>query len=258
MKPYQFYLVSKFPTLAAGQRIRNEVQFSFISERETVETVVELENPSFEVDLSLLRVRSQIKHSAHGLIKVYEGEERKQVSFTEYLQPVDFQAYINRQKNVLVFQAAREVCRGVLLNLKENKCGIELQEVEIDFHKLMQHCNEYFGAWFKGVSTRVQSAGLTGTQIQNDPTFATFLQKGELSNVTIPWMYAGAEHRVMVTKRGGIVLVDNYKDNIGLELRVVMDVQDKLLEKVWSIKKKQSAVDASEASEPVCSVGAIE
>jgi len=40
----------------------------------------------------------------------------------------------------------------------------------------------------------------------------------------------------MVTSRGGIVLVQDYRNNLGLELNLVFDVYERLLTKVWARK----------------------
>jgi hypothetical protein len=113
----------------------------------------------------------------------------------------------------------------------------------VDFNKVLSLCDEYFGAWFRGVSARVRAANLTGEQIQDDGLFKRLLKDGELSNVTIPWMLDDAEHRVMITSTGAVVLAHDYKANQGLELHIVTDVFDKLLSKVWEEKKRKKPGD---------------
>jgi hypothetical protein len=46
----------------------------------------------------------------------------------------------------------------------------------------------------------------------------------------------------LMTQSGGVVLVQNYQD-IGLELELVMDVQEKLLQKVWHERTPQCKTD---------------
>ena len=86
------------------------------------------------------------------------------------------------------------------------------------------------------MSSRVRAAGIHGEQIEQDALFKKLLKDGQLSNVTIPWKMDEAEHRVMITARGGVVLVQDYKANLGLELKIVMDVHERLLSQVWSEK----------------------
>ena len=133
----------------------------------------------------------------------------------------------------MIFQAPKKVCRGVLSHLRARPCGIELAEMEVDFTKVTQQISEYLGAWFRQVSARVQAAGLSGHQIQDDALFKSLSKIATLSNVTIPWPFEGVEHSVMVTSRAGVVLIQNYQGNVGLELRLVMDFYEKLLQNVW-------------------------
>lgn len=243
MKPYQFYLVRRFPELATGQTVKTQFQMTFSGEGEDVETSLTLENPTFEGTLARLRVQSEVKHETFGFIKKVIGNERQRLDFFEYLQPVDFPAFHDRGRNVVIFQAPKKVCRGVLSNLRANPCGVELVEMVVDFSKVLDQCSEYFGAWFRGVSSRVRAAGLSGDQIQDDALFKKLLKVGEMSNVTIPWMFDDAEHRIMLTGGGAVVLVQDYKANQGFELQLATDVFDKLLSKVWEEKKTRRCAD---------------
>lgn len=237
MKPYQFYLVRSFPTLQVGQSVKNLIQMTFSGEGEDVETSLTLENQSFEGTLSLLRVQSQVKHETYGFIKTVIDSQRRKLDFTEYLQPVDFPSFYDQSRQIIIFQAPKKVCRGVVANLKAAPQPVALVEMVVDFTKVLALCSEYQGAWFRGISARVRAAGLSGEQIQDDALFKKLLKDGELSNVTIPWLLDGTEHRVMITASGAVVLVQDYKANQGLELQIATDVYDRLLSKVWEEKK---------------------
>lgn len=237
MKPYQFYTVRTFPKLQVGQSVKNEIQMTFSGEGEDVETSLTLEDASFEGSLGLLRVKSEVKHETYGFIKTVIDSQRRKFDFTEYLQPVDFPSFYDDANRIIIFQAPKKVCRGVFANLKANPSGVELIEMVVDFAKVLTLCSEYQAAWFRGISSRVRAAGISGDQIQDDALFKKLLKDGELSNVTIPWLLDGTEHRVMITGSGAVVLVQDYKANQGLELQIVMDVYDRLLRCVWEEKK---------------------
>ncbi len=249
MKPFQFYTVEKMPDLKPRQSISHEVQLTFSGEHEDVKTTITMEAEHFEGSLALLRVVSGIKHQTIGYIKTLIDSQKKRIDFSEYLQPVDFKAYFDSEKKLMIFEAPKKVCRGVLSHLKTKPCGIDLIEMEVDFTKVMQLISEYRGAWFKGVSSRVHTAGLTGSQIQDDSLFKNLSKVAVLSNVTIPWPFDGLEHHVMVTSRAGVVLIQNYQDNIGIELNLVRDVQDKLLQHVWHEREMTKEVDDIEILE---------
>jgi hypothetical protein len=244
MKPVQYYLVNTFPKPPVGGSLRNQVQLTFSGEEEDVETIVTFEACRYQGELDLLRIKSEIRFQTFGFIKALVNAKRQKIDFREYLQPVDFPAYYDEGKKLVIFQAPKKVCRGVLQHLRANPCGFELAEFEVDFAKVLQLNAEYVGAWFKRVSSRVSAAGLSGNQIQDDTLFKSLQQVAALSNVTIPWVYDGLEHPVMITKRGGVVLVQNYEE-IGLELDLVTDVQERLLSRVWH-EKKNSREDADD------------
>ena len=109
----------------------------------------------------------------------------------------------------------------------------------VDFEKVLELCSKYQAAWFRGVSARVRAAGVHGEDIQDDGLFKKLLKDGELSNVQIPWQMEDAEYRVMITGNCGVVLIQDFSTNLGLELKVVMDVHERLLSKVWYEKKSR-------------------
>ena len=145
MKPYQFYTVGRFPKLEVGASIKNQVQsiLTFSGEGEDVETCLTLKDRTYEGTLALVRVKSEVKYETYGFIKTVVDNKRRKLDFTEYLQPVDFPAYYDEGKKVLIFQAPKKVCRGVLSNLRANPCGVELVEMAVDFAKVMDLCTEY-------------------------------------------------------------------------------------------------------------------
>jgi hypothetical protein len=243
MKPFQFYKVKRFPKLQSGQEVSTVIQLTLTGEGEDVRTTFTMEKPDYEGPLDLLRVKSEIKHETVGYIKAFLESQRRKIDFSEYLEPVDFPAYYATKKKLCIFQAPKRACRGVLANIRHNECPIALTEMRVNFGRVLDKCTEYLAAWFRGVSTRVHAAGLHGDQIQEDSLFKKLLKDGQLSNVTIPWLYESFEHPVMITSSGAIVLVRNYNSNIGLELRIVMDVFDKLLSQVWDEKKGRGNED---------------
>lgn len=242
MKPFQFYIVKQFQKPAVGQSLRNHVQMTFSGEEEDVETVITLETENYEAGLDLLRIKSEVRYETIGFIKTLVGSERKRIQFNEYLQPVDFFAYFHKDRNLMIFQARKKVCSGVLNHLRAKFCGVELLEVELDFAEVLKRNSEYQAAWFRGASSRVHAVGLSGNQIQEDSLFKELQRNADLSSVTIPWLLNDVRHSVMLTRRGGVILQQNYQD-IGLELELVMDVQEKLLKHVWHERTPQCKTD---------------
>ncbi|MGL4462281.1 MAG: hypothetical protein ACRDD1_09275 [Planctomycetia bacterium] len=239
MKPYQFYRVKKFPKLQAQDFVVTQVQETFFGDGEDIETSVTMKSRTFEKSLDLLKIQSQVKHNVYGYIKTDVGAEKRKIEFFEYLQPVNFPAFLDEERKVMLFQSTKKVCRSVYANLKANQDRLEIAEMKVDFLKLQEQCKVYFSAWFRGISARVRAANLSGDQIQDDVLFRKFCRDGYLSNVTIPWVMDGHEHKIMVTSNSAIVLLQEFKANQSLELSIVMDVYDKLLSKIWHEKESK-------------------
>ena len=239
--PYQFYIVKRFADLAPGEAITNQVQMTFSGEDEDVKTTIRLQQSEREGSMSLLRITSEIKHRTPGFIRKPINGERRRIDFIEYLEPVDFPAYLDPKRQLILFNAPGRACRGVLSHLRKRPCGIELVEMEVDFAELMCRRSEYLGAWFRGVSSRVQAAGLSGHQIQDDTFFKNLKKVATMSNVTIPWTYEDFEYSIMLTGGGAVVLLQGIAGNVALELKLVMDVYERLLQHVWHERKRRKA-----------------
>lgn len=233
MKPFQFLKVLSVPELGAGKSIQNHVQLTFTGENEEICTSLTLEAEGYEGELSLWRIKSRIRHKTLGYVKTLIDGDRREINFSEYLEPVDFAAYLDRTRGIMIFQAPKKTCRGVLDHLRKSDCGVNLSEMKVDFGRVFELQPEYRGAWFKRVSSRVRSAGLSGDMIQDDELFKYLSQIGSMSNVTIPWEFRGLEHDIMITTGGAAVLVQRFNE-ISLELNLVVDVHDRLLVRVWN------------------------
>lgn len=239
MRPYQFYVVKQFADLAPGASISNQVQTTFFGEKEDIQTTITRQQSDSNGSMSLFRITSEIKHRTRGFIRKAIDGQRSRFDFNEYLEPIDFPAYLNTNRNLILFNAPKRACRGVLSHLRRKSCGIELVEMEVDFAEVMHRRSECIGAWFRGVSTRVQAAGLSGNQIQEDAFFKNLKKVATMSNVTIPWTYDGYEYSIMLTASGAVELVQNTAGNVALELNIVMDVYEQLLQHVWHERKRK-------------------
>ncbi len=240
MRPYQFYVVKQFASLAPGASITNEVQTTFFGEKEEIQTTITRQPSDGNASMSLFRITSEIKHRTQGFIRKAIDGKRQRFDFVEYLEPIDFPAYLDTSRNLILFNAPKRACRGVLSHLRKKSCGIELIEMEVDFAEVMRRRSECIGAWFRGVSSRVQAAGLSGNQIQDDTFFKNLKKVATMSNVTIPWTYDGYEYSVMVTASGAVELVQSIAGNLALEINLVMDVYEQLLQHVWHERKRKS------------------
>jgi hypothetical protein len=207
-------------------------------EHEEIETVIKLLTTEYDHGLVLLQIDSAIKVSTRGFVKtLVEGLNNvRKVEFQQYFHPVSFFGYYIPSEELLIFQAPKDVCRGVSKQINSRTSHFEnlrLIERRVDFSNISKYVSEFSGTWFRGISPEVRSASLAGENIQNDPFFQDFSTRGAINNITFPFIYSGAEHRIMVTERSAVVLVENYNDDLSLELGLVLDAKKKIVEKLW-------------------------
>ncbi|GHT36416.1 hypothetical protein FACS189427_07990 [Planctomycetales bacterium] len=241
MKSFQFYKIESFPTLKVDTPVKNTIQKSFSGEDEDLVTSIELKSHLKDTTIDLIQIVSEVEYQENGYAFSEIGGERQRFTFTSFRHPVDFSAYLDMTRKILILPQPQKVCRSVFINLNTVE-RVAVLKMEVNFHKVSQICPEYFGAWFRGVSPRVNAAGLAGNQVQDDNYFKKLLKDGELSNATVPWKYDGAEHRLMISKSGALILQKEYRDNQTLEIAVVTDAFDNLLSKVWEPKKSRKQV----------------
>lgn len=241
MKTYQFYVVKQFPNLKEGQHTRTSYQMTFDGEGEDVQTTISLNKRDFHGPLDLLRVQSQIKHQTWGFVRRVIASKRETIRFDEFFEPVDFSAFHGNRDKIVIFSAAKDVCRGVYRNVSKSSAEVKLLEMTVDFGAVLERVpfTAFQGAWFRKVSPKISAAGLHGDDIQSDRWFKRLLVEGELSNLTLFWELDGVQHKIMITKSAAVVFVHDFNSDQGIELTVAMDVYERLLKHVWSVKKRR-------------------
>jgi len=240
MKSFQFYSVKNFPTLYQGKPVTATVPtflFDDLDDSETVTKII-LEKKGFEDTVDLLRIISDVVFNAIGYISRDTGDKRERLNFNQYHRSVDFLAYYDSKRQVLILPQSKTICKAVFPNLNAIP-ALESMEMEIDFKKVSGICKQYLGAWFRKISAKVSAVGLVGNDIQEDDNFIKFRKIGEFSNVTIPWQFGGVSHPVMITKSAAIVLQKDYKSDQSLEISLVLNVFDNLVSKCWHEKPKR-------------------
>lgn len=241
MKPYQIFTSRRFPLEQLKKRghMSNRTQMTLWGgEKEEIKTMIRLENASYEHGLIHLIVNSALRIKTNGFVKhfVERTKNVETVRFKEYFHPVSFSAYYYPPEQIIIFQAPKDVCKEVGKFIRDNPLdfeNLELSERQVDFDKIELYVDEFFGTWFRGISAEVRSASLWGTNIQDDPYFKEFLKRGIIKNVVVPLVYEKAEHRIMVTEHSAVVLVDDYRNLISLELALVLEAKRNIVEKLW-------------------------
>lgn len=251
MKPFHFFKINQFPNLTlSNPTVKSQIQSTFFGEGEKIETAVTLTRNLLSGSLGRLRIKSGVERTASGYIKKVVKNKLQKITFTRYIHPVIFTGYMDHIRKIVFFQAPKRVCKGVLSNIKNTSMGIDLSEMEVDFAKAYEICPRYSAVWFRDISSYVRSAGLSGNRLEKDTLFQSMSKLGQLSSVVITWTFEGSDHPIMLTGSGGIILVLDYGDNWLLEVRLVLDLYDGLLSKVWQDRAKGKRPDSGSILEP--------
>src|SRR5690606_1341481 len=97
---------------------------------------------------------------------------------------------------------------------------------ELDLNQLHKHTEQYTGAWFKGVSSRVSSSALFGADLKNEPLFEQLKNEGaDLSSITIPFK----SMQIQLSKNGDISSNRNLR-NIKDELNLIKQIKEEILD----------------------------
>src|SRR3972149_7978837 len=100
-KGFRFFDVERFPNLSIGQAYRVPSQLSLVLDMEVPDTSIELVDPNYYSSFARHRIHHEILERIHG--------RAKNVTFEEYVRPVDFPAYYHSGKGVLLMQGKKEV-----------------------------------------------------------------------------------------------------------------------------------------------------
>src|SRR5690606_29272922 len=118
------------------------------------------------------------------------------------------------------------VVKDLIKTIKnDSSLGIEIKEIELDLNQLHKHTEQYTGAWFKGVSSRVSSSALFGADLKNEPLFEQLKNEGaDLSSITIPFK----SMQIQLSKNGGISSHQNLK-GVKNQLALIKQIKEEII-----------------------------
>jgi hypothetical protein len=235
MNPYQFY------------RIRGEItnfpDISMASQLSLLSGLSRSASTSFRTisnDYILGLQRIEVKHErlvhTFGRTTSYLDGNPHEITFSEFLESRDFDAYYHPREKVLMFHAPKEVCKSTHKAIKNSRPFTSTLTVEyeaFDFSRARDLFERYLAAWFHLPSANVSSAGLIGTDVENNEHFEQFALEGELTNIVILFEYDGTKHKVMLTKHSGVVLYTNFNDP-SYELGLLLKVYETFFKPFWT------------------------
>jgi hypothetical protein len=232
MKGFQFLGVERFPEIRPGKPFRNMIQLMMIGSLEAIETSITYVGQFASTRFVKFRVKTSIKHDELIYVKSIENGKRVMNAVTSYLKPEEFNAYYSDSEKVIVFNTPKAITRGLVTNLKRTEADrIEFSEFKVDLEQARLRCDELINANVKSPTSRVKSASIYGSQLQNDSLFKA-MSKGELSSITVNWTFDHCLHPIIISSGCGITPQKKYKNLESYQVELAVDIYDKLLSQV--------------------------
>jgi len=188
MNTYRLVKVLSFPRILPGEQHTNQYNLTlpgFTEEKRTIIRNVSTAYYGFEyyeIDHEML-----IKDT--GLAFGYVNDEPVKMELNGYKKNFTIKVYYDPENNFALLCEANSVIKDLIRTIKKDgTLGIKFEEIELDFNNIHQHIDQYTGAWFKGVSSRVTSSALFGADLKNEPLFNQLNNEGaNLSSIIIPF-----------------------------------------------------------------------
>jgi len=164
-----------------------------------------------------------------GLAFGFIDDQPQTMNFTGYLKKFTIKCYLERKQSFAFLSAQSEIVHDLLRNIKNNsELETELEEITLDMQNLHSHVDDYLGAWFKKVSSRVTSSALFGSDLVHDQIYQHLIEEGALlTSVFIP--YNGM--RIQLNDKAGISSKHIFED-IHNELDLVLSLKTEIIDKV--------------------------
>ena len=180
-------------------------------------------------DFELYEFEHEMIFQETGIAFGFIDNQPKTLDFNNYLKRFTIKCYLKREQNFAFLSATSDVVHDLLKSIKKNvDLDTEIEEYTLDMQNLRSHVDDYVGAWFKKVSTRVTSSALFGSDLVNDPIYQQLTDDGAvLTSVFIP--YSGM--RIQLNDKAGISSKQIFK-SIQDELFLIQSLKSEIIDKI--------------------------
>ncbi|WP_047245622.1 hypothetical protein [Maribacter thermophilus] len=225
MNTYRLVNIIKFPSIHTGQERHNNYNLTlpgFTEEKQTSIRNIATAYHGFEY----YEVEHEMLIKDKGLAFGFVDNQPVKMELNGYKKTFTVKMYCNPEEGYAYLCESSNVIKDLLRTLKkDSSLGIELKEIELDLNQLHKHTEQYTGAWFKGVSSRVSSSALFGADLKNEPLFEQLKNDGaDLSSITIP--FKGMQ--IQLSKNGGISSHQNLK-GVKNQLALIKQIKEEII-----------------------------
>jgi len=220
-KSYHLYEIETFPDFGANGNLKVPSQLALLEGMEVPDTSITMVAPDYHAGFSRCRVH-------HEMLVHIMGRARG-ITFNEFIQPFDFEAYIHTRQGFIAFQGKGEVVNDAVDVLNKKLNGFQLRSRELDLKKLLPYITYIKGAWFKMSNPNLAAQALFGDHVDRDPSFERALKLGEsMSTIMMNYEYNDNIYLATVLREYGVVFYSNIFTETELEL--VLDIKRSLLD----------------------------
>lgn len=150
--------------------------------------------------------------------------------FESFISIDESSFYFHRESSIFILATRKDLFKAFCKDYKECKF-IKFESIEVDFQHIIDDRNSLSidGIWLGRIDdVNLRALNLLGNHVEDSTTYTDLIERGaEIKNLTILYAFNGKQLRIMITKDGGIILVDSMDESDALAL--VKDVYETLL-----------------------------
>ena len=210
VKAYRAYNATRFPS---GNTYKVASQSNFL-DIELPETTIS------RIDL-LLTESFQAYYIHHEMIVEQIGRA-KDIQFTHFAAPFEFNSYIQRASKLLLFQTAKRVCIDLVHRLNSSN-DFDINQYSVDFEVLRPYIKNVRGAWIKFQQANLRTSAHFGNHVDNSLAFQESMQTGQLTSLYILYDYESEQIPIQITSDCAVVLYPNI-DEVQIEIDITVSV----------------------------------
>ena len=203
---YKHLRVEGFPEIAPNQPFQTATQLTLPDlGDDTLHSIVRYLGPSEHSAFH----KFHVEHETLRSLRVrFQNIQRDQV-----IAIIHFNMFRSEEQGHFWVGTKNKHAMELFANVQTTHPHLTVQSRNVDLMALRQQARDVSGGWFKDLQLRgVRAAGIFGPGVGESDEWTRYEQAGDLSAVTLDFMYRGDHHSAMVTKDGGIVVYANFTE----------------------------------------------
>jgi hypothetical protein len=228
METYKLISVKEFPEMEINETRKTIVDGTLPGFNPEPKTEIRLIDPSY-YGFEYYEFKHQMLFNENGIAFGFINENPQSMQFVNYLKEFTVKCFFNKKEKYAYLTSVSYVINDLMKICKENNdLKLDFLEISLDMRFLFRYTDDFLGAWFKGVSPRVSSSALFGSDLVNEPLYQQLTDDGAtLTSVTIPY----SNLKIQLNEKAGISTKHNF-ETINDELNLVEMLKKDIIDKI--------------------------